>query len=131
MYPSRADIAIEGLARSVLEIRNTPSRVPDGGEACQRCTPGGSAIVREAVKAMCTPSTTYISHQALFAWPRRKVVLGVTEANWIGPNHTCRTAELAVNGTADARPCAEIFRVHREGGRAARYENEDTYLSEG
>ena len=55
MFSLRATIAIEGLARSVLEIRNTPSRVPDGDGACQRCTPGGSAIAREADKAMGTP----------------------------------------------------------------------------
>lgn len=54
MFSLRATIATGGLVRSVLEIGNTLSRVPDGGRARQRCAPEG-AITREAIKATSTP----------------------------------------------------------------------------
>ena len=131
MFSLRVTIATGGLVRSVLEIGNTLSRVPNGGRVRQRCAPEGSTITREAVKATSTPQRRTLLTRFCSHGHNEIVVLGVNEANWIGPNHTCRTAELAINGTADARSCAEIFRAHREGGRAARYEDEDTYLSEG
>lgn len=64
MFSLRATMTTESLARSILEIGNTPSRVRDGSGARQRCATTGSAVASEAVYSDGYPSTMHASHAA-------------------------------------------------------------------
>ncbi len=80
--------------RSVLEIVNTLSRVPEGGGACQRCAPVGNASTREAIKAMGTPQQRTLltrscshGHDERLCWaPPRRIgwvqIMHAGRQNW-------------------------------------------------
>jgi hypothetical protein len=96
--------------RRVLEIGNTHG-YPTGAER-------ESVELLTAAPLRCKPLKQWVSLNDvrfspwLSAWPQRNVVLGVTEANRMGSNRACGTAERVVDGMEDAHPNAKIFGAH-------------------
>jgi hypothetical protein len=113
---------------SVLKIGNTPSRVPHGRGARQRCPPRDSAIARESVKAMGTPQRRTLltrpcshGHDERLCWasPRR---IGWVQIIHAGRQNWRPMGRLAL--VLARNSCGHIGRYSRPLRR------EDTYLRE-